>query len=73
MVGSVLDLEIMLLQKYAEFISIYKKPNHNIMHLDFFRKANSFTCKPFNPSAPGLMFSFYFLCVLFANFMFLSL
>ena len=49
--GSALDLEIMLLHKYAKFISIYKQSNHNIMHPNCFGKAKGFASQSFNTSA----------------------
>jgi hypothetical protein len=38
--GGVLDLDLTALDRQAEFISINKQPNDDVVHLDRFRKAD---------------------------------
>jgi hypothetical protein len=44
-VGSVLDLDLMALDRQSEFVSVDKQSNDDVMHLNRFGKADRLACQ----------------------------
>ena len=43
--GSVLDLDLMALDRQSEFVSVDKQSNDDVMHLNRFGKADRLACQ----------------------------
>ena len=65
--GSVLDVEITILDKQAKGVPIDKQANDDVVHLDRFREADRFADQTFDPCAWRQMLALDFLGVPFAR------